>query len=298
MSPRFGIFILVLLPAVPAGCRIPGREGPVSQPLAESRRLSQQGVSAMDRGDGAQAESLLAQAVATCPVDSEARRRYAEALWNRGAQGEAIAQLEQAAPYCSEDPAFWVRLAEMQLGAGRTDEAGKCVQQALHLDPKLAAAWAIRARVMRAAGYPQQALADNLRTLGYAPHDRKILLEIAELYRELNQPDRALQTLQALSDTYAPGEEPVEVPYLTGLAYSALGRYDDAVTSLTAAVCRGPATPEMYCRLAEAHLLAGRLPEAAQSVRQALAMDPQHAPSRELLGRIEIAARPRQENFR
>jgi tetratricopeptide (TPR) repeat protein len=298
MPSLIGIAYLVALLTMLAGCRLPGREGPVPESLAECRRLSQQGVAALERGQQQEAESLLAKAVATCSVDPEARRHYAEALWSRGARTEAVGQMEQSASYCGADPAFWVRLAEMHLALGRLDEAGKCAQQALGLDPKSASAWAVHARVMRAAGYLQQALADNLRTLDYAPHDRQILLEVAEIYRELNQPERALQTLQALSDTYAPGEEPVEVAYLTGLACLALGRYDNAIESLTAAIARGPAAPEMYCKLGEAHLMAGRPGEAARAARQALAIAPQHAPSRELLGRIETASRLPQGNLR
>src|SRR3972149_5732410 len=57
-----------------AGCRLAGREGPVSQSLAESRKLSREGVAAMERGQQQQAESLLAQAVQVCPADPEARR--------------------------------------------------------------------------------------------------------------------------------------------------------------------------------------------------------------------------------
>ena len=50
-----------------------------------------------------------------------------------------------------------------------------------------------------------------------------MLREVAELYRQLNQPERALQTLQLLAETYSPGEEPADCLYLTGLAYVALG---------------------------------------------------------------------------
>ena len=60
--------------------------------------------------------------------------------------------------------------------------------QALNLDPKLPAAWVVRGTVQ--AGRPAsraQALADYLRALGYAPRDRAILREIADLYRQLNQ---------------------------------------------------------------------------------------------------------------
>jgi tetratricopeptide (TPR) repeat protein len=278
--------------ALLAGCRLPGRDGPVSQSLAESRNLSRQGVAAMERGQQHQAETLLAKAVKVCPSDPEARRNYAETLCMHGSQTEAIAQMEEVARNGCEDATFWTRLAEMYLAAGRADAAELSVQQALNLDPKLASAWAVRGRAMLASGQTRQALADYLRALGYAPGDSKILMEVAELYRQLDQPERALQTLQVLADSYAPGEEPQQVLYLTGLAYTALGRPGDAVESLSAALIRDKPTPEILYRLGEAELLAGHQDEAAKLVQQALAIDPQHQPSRELLNRIELARRP------
>lgn len=80
--------------------------------------------------------------------------------------------------------------------------------------------------------------------------------------------------------------------YWTGLAYVALGRYDDGVESLSAAANRGKPTAEMFCRLGEAQLLAGHPPEAAEAARHALALDPQHQGSRNLLQRVELAQRP------
>jgi tetratricopeptide (TPR) repeat protein len=277
--------------ALLAGCRLPGRDGPVSQSLAESRKLSREGVAAMESGQQHQAESLLAKAVKVCPTDPEARRNYAEILWLHGSQAQSIAQMEEVARGGSEDALFWTRLAEMYLSAGNVEAAGTSVRQALDLDPKLAAAWAVRGGVMRASGQSRQALADYLRALGYAPGDNKILLEVAELYRQLNQPERALQTLQVLADSYAPGEEPQQVLYLTGLAHSALGRHTDAVKSFSAAVMRDKPTPEILCRLGEAELLAGHPDQAAGAVQQALDLDPQHQPSRELQNRIELVRR-------
>ena len=281
--------------ALLAGCRLPGRDGPVSQSLAESRNLSRQGVAAMERGQQKQAETLLAKAVKVCPSDPEARRNYAETLWMHGSQTEAIAQMEEVARTGCEDATFWTRLGEMYLAAGRADAAELSVQQALALDPKLPSAWAVRGRAMLASGQTRQALADYLRALGYAPGDSKILLEVAELYRQLDQPERALQTLQVLADSYAPGEEPQQVLYLTGLAYTALGRPGDAVDSFSAALIRDKPTPEILYRLGEAELLAGRQDEALNVVQQALAIDPQHQPSRELLNRIVLARRPQEQ---
>lgn len=282
----------LLLALLSAGCQLPGREGPVSQSVANCRRLSQQGVAALEQGKQPTAESLLAKAVAACPVDAEARRHYAESLWRRGARSDAIAQLEEAGRLAGDDATLRTRLAEMHLASGQLEPARQDADLALNLDPKLPSAWAIRGGVSRAAGQPNEALADYLRALSYAPNNRDTLLAVAELHRELNRPERAVQSLQTLADTYSPGEEPGQIHYLIGLAYVALGRYDDGVDSISTAVARGKPTPEMLCQLGEAQLLAGRPLEAAGAARQALALQPQHQPSRSLLDRVELAQQP------
>jgi tetratricopeptide (TPR) repeat protein len=281
--------IALLLAAILPGCRIPGWDSPISQSLVDSRKLCRQGVTAMQKGDQTQAETLLAKAVHACPTDTEARRNYAEALWQRGAQKEAIEQMELGAKTASEDVAFQVRLAEMYLAAGQAEHAAKNADLALSLDPKSPAAWAIHGGVMKAKGQPQQALAAYLHALGLDPQDRNSMFEVAELYRMQNQPDRALQTLQTLADCYPPGEVPQNVWYLTGAAYLALNRPDEAVENMREAVRCGKPNSDLYCRLAEAEFLAGNSREAAMAANQALALQPQHPESLDVLQRIQVA---------
>jgi tetratricopeptide (TPR) repeat protein len=287
-----GSIISVLLALLLPSCRLPGGEGPISRSLATCRQLSQQGIAALERGQPEQAEALLAKAVDACPIDPEARYHYGEALWRRGARHEAIAQLEEASRLAREDAMLRVRLAEMHLATGQGERARESAEEALDLDPELPAAWAIRGRVMRASGQPRRALADFHRALGYAPQHRPILLEVAELYRQLNQPERALATLHTLADTYSPGGEPQQVLYLMGLAYLARGRYEDAAESLSAAASREQPNPEIFYRLGEAEMLAGHPGEAAAAARRALALEPQHGPSRRLLDRLQLARQP------
>ena len=279
----------LLLLLLTFGCRFPLGEGPVPKSLVTSRQFSQRAVAAIERGHWEEGEKVLAEAVRVCPTDPDARRHYAEALWHRGQGQMAVSQLEEASRLATEDAALHVRIAEMRLAMGQVDLARGSADQALDLAPKLSAASAIRGRVNRASGRLHEALADYHRALGSAPGDRAILLEIAELYRELDRPQRALATLHNLADRYSPGEEPQEVLYLQGLALSALGRYDDAVESLSPAVTRYQPTPEMLYRLAEAELHRGRTSEAAARATQALALDPGHEPSRNLLGSAELA---------
>jgi tetratricopeptide (TPR) repeat protein len=289
---RRWIMVILLTASAPIGCRLPSRQGPVPKSLAECRRLSQQGVTALDRGRQQDAEALLAKAVAAYPTDADAHRHYAESLWRRGARQEAIAHLEQSSHLAGDDAVISTRLAEMYLANGQLELARQSADRALDLDPRQAGAWAARGKFFRMTGLTRDALADDLRALGYAPNDRAIMLEVAELYRQENQPERALQTLQTLAQTYPPGEEPGQVLHLLGLAYSALGRCDDAVESLALAVKRDNPTPEMFCDLGEAQLLLGRTADAADAARQALALDPRHRSSLALLEHVELAQQP------
>lgn len=284
--------VAIALGSLLPGCRLPGSEGPVSRSLAASRQFSQQGVAAMERRQWQEAEGLLLKAVEACPSDPDARRHYAQALWHRGARRSAVAQLEEAGKLAAEDASLHVLIAQMRLAMGDVPRARQSAQRAVSLDPKLSSAWAVRGRVMRAAGEPRQALADYHRALGLAPDDRTLPLDIAELYRQLDQPQRALATLDRLADTYPAGGEPQRTLFLQGAAYTALGRYDDAVESFSAAGIRDRPTPEILYRLGEAEWLAGHPAAAAAAAQEAIALDPEHRPSHELLGRIRLALGP------
>jgi tetratricopeptide (TPR) repeat protein len=271
------------------GCKLPSYCLPVSKSLVSCRQTSQQAITAMERGEWAQAEALLAQAVKTCPVDSDARRHYAEALWHRGAQAESLAQLAEAMRLAPEDAEHVVRMGQFQLAQGDYRAALAAADQALSLDVRLAPAWAVRAEALRRQGRSQAALADCHRALSLDPENRELLLLSAEIYRELGQPQRALANLQSLLESYSPGDEPAQPLYLAGLAYAALGRFDDAAESLQAARQRGGPDPEVLYQLATAQLRGGHPDRAEIAAREAVAIWPENPRCRELLDRVRIA---------
>ncbi len=278
----------MMLALLAAGCRLPGRDGPISRSLAACRELSRQGIAALEHGNADQAEALLEEAVEECEVDPQARRHYAEALWHRGCHTKAVEQLEEAVALSPDDVEAQVRLAEMQLALGQLPQATATVEKALDLDPTAAAPWAVRGRISAASGDPRRALADFHRALGRDPANQDVLLEVAELHRRMNQPQRALTALQTLADTYPPGEEPQQVLHLTGLAYLGLGRHEDAVGALSAAVSRQKPSADLLCHLGEAQLLAGRPAAAAAAAHQAISIQPQHPPAQALLSRLTV----------
>ncbi len=114
---------------------------------------------------------------------------------------------------------------------------------------------------------------------------------VAETYRALNEPERALVTLQAVADRYPAGDSPREVLHLQGLALIALARYDDAARVLTDAAQRERPTADLLFHLAQAESLAGRGPYAQYALQRALALDPHHAPSQAFAQRMAVAAK-------
>jgi tetratricopeptide (TPR) repeat protein len=274
------------------GCQLFHQHEPVSKPVAQSRQLSDRGFNAMEHGDLTSAQTLLSQAVKVCPTDIEARRQYAEALWNGGQRQLAVEQMQKALKLDPNDPQLAVRWGEMNFALGNLDSARKMADQALDLTPNDARAWALRGRLEETAGQYDQALADFDRSLEFCHDDRQLLLETAELYRRLNRPQRALSTLTNLCETYGPNEEPQEVLYLKGLAFEALNRYTDAAEAFAVALDHGPASPELFYRLGESQLAVGRQQDADHALQQALSIDPNHAPSRTLREQIEVASRP------
>jgi len=271
------------------GCQLFRSQGPVSKPVAEARELSQRGMNAIERGDLPGAESLLAQAVKVCPSDIEARRQYAETLWQRGQHEVALSNMEKAQSMAPDDAQIGCRVGEMYLALGKLDDARQTADDVLDLTPNESLAWALRARTEVAAGNFDRALAAFHRALENAHDDRQLLIETAELYRRMNRPQRALSALTALCETYGPGEEPQQVLYLKGLALAALSRHDEAADAFALALEHGSASPELLYRFGESALAAGRPGEADRAVSQALAMDPGHQPSRALKGRVEVA---------
>jgi len=287
-----GAWLVVALCIALAGCRSLSRQGPVPQSVATARQLTQQGITAKDRGDWKRAESLLARAVETNPTDPDARRNYAETLWHRKSLRDALLQLEQARRVAAEDPSLAVRIGELHLALKQINEASRIAGESLEMDPKFAPAWALRGRVAAALGQTREALADYQRSLGYAPDSRDVAILVAESYRQLNEPERALVALQRLADSYSPGEEPQQVLLLEGMALMALGRYDDAVGSLSKAASRDRPTPEVLCQLAEAELRLGHFANAQSTLQQALALDPNHPASRNLSARMAAVPSP------
>ena len=243
---RFAVAGLMVL----AGCQLIPRSAPVTQELAEARRLSHEGLAAADRDNLERAEELLSRAVQSCPTDIDARQHYAEVLWERGEQLAAIAQVKQALQVAPEDEGLCVAGGRMYPKLGLLDDADRLADTAVSTSPKSARCWHLHAETNLARGHTDDALGDFHRALALEPTNREILFDTAEAYRLASRPTRALATLAILEETYGPGQIPADVHALEGLAQEALGRPAEALASYQLARERGDLSDATATRIA------------------------------------------------
>ena len=114
-----------------SGCRLVRQRGPVPADLAAARRLSNEGLSAVDHRDLARAEKLLERAVQSCPLDVDARRHYAEVLWKRGERTAAVMQVAEALKLSPEDAGLCVEGGRMYLELGLFGDAERLSREAV-----------------------------------------------------------------------------------------------------------------------------------------------------------------------
>ena len=273
------------------GCSMTPDHGPDASSLLNCRELTQRGLMAMDEGDWATAESSLYAAVESCEIDPESRRHYAETLWHRGDRTGATEQLADAIQLSPDDATLYVRLAEMRLEMNQLGRASVLADDAVDRSPNSAAVWALRGRIKRRANLPDEALGQYHRALSLAPSDSGILLELADLYAEMNQPRRALANLNSLAALYPPGEVPAAVLARSGMAYQALGRDEEAAARFAEANSRPDATAETFAQLAELQLGSGRVADARRTATAGQQRFPENPATHQIVERIDAQAR-------
>lgn len=279
------IFVLTALLVLP-GCRLWPARMATSDTFSASKRLTREGISAMELGQWEEAESQLREAVAKSPDDADAQRHLAEALCCRGAHQEALQHMLIAAELAPGNTTAVVRAGELLLLANRPVEASELAGKAVKCDPNLAAAWSLWGQAHAELGAEDQALAYYQRALMLAPDDSGVLLKSAELYSRRGQYERCLASLHHLIDTYPQDGAPLDALLLEGKTYLALRRPQQAAHSLAQAARLYPASVEMFYLQAEVEMAMGRPEEAKQLARRALDLDSSHGPSQELLVRL------------
>ena len=243
------VALVVALACLLSGCRLVTRRNQAPG-LADARRLSNEGLSAIDRNDLARAETLLARAVKACPVDVDARRHYADLLWQRGERMQAVSQIVAALQLSPEDPGLCITGGRMYLQMGLLSDAERLATEAVRLAPRSADAWHLHGQLAMARGQFAPAVQDFHRGLALAPDHPGLLEDAAEAYLRLDRPRRALATLAILGEARGAAPLPTRVLVMEAAAQEALGRTDDAIDGYRRVLTRDDAPPAAAARLA------------------------------------------------
>ena len=249
-----------------------------------ARELCRLGLAAMDGHRWQEAKTRFAHALKASPEDPEARRHLAQVLWKQGDTYAAIVQLHGAIELIGSQPQWTVELGEMFLATNDLDRARQCADLATELAPQLATAWVLRGHVLRRQGDFDEALGNFHLARSHGADDDHIALAVADIYARQNRPARVLASLPT---AVIEPELQADVAIRRGQALLAMGRHDDAVTTLSLARATQPQNQQLLLALAEAQLVAGDLSAARHTVVES---QPDNSQRRlELVTRIDEA---------
>ncbi len=280
-KPRFyshtvGLLCVIWICGCLCGCRSLGTNRRTKD-LSAARQRSLQGTNELQQKNWEEAEKLFGEALRRSQADERAQWGMAEVLHQRGDCETAIAHMEAAARLSGENPDLIVRLGEMHLQAGRLEDALANAELALQGNRQSASAWALQGQVLRQRQKFDEALQSYHRALICQPNNPTVQLEIAELYRELQRPQRALATLSGIVDSQPSACTSARAWLLRGQALADLGQSKEAQHCLKLASEHAQdSDSKLLVELARSQFDAGELAEARVCLGRVLQTDPHH----------------------
>lgn len=258
------------------GCRSL-RRSQSNATLAEARKYSLRGAEALQSNKTDDAEALFTESLRRSPQDERAHWGMAEIQWQKGNHAVATRHMQEAARISGNNPELLVRLGEMNLEQGQIAQAQAQADLALNNNRQQAEAWQLRARIASDQGQLQEAMQFYHRSLMAQPDNPPVQLALAELYQRMNRPQRALATLERMSDLRSPESQSATAWLLKGQAMASLGQTNEAK------VCLGQATQQAKCddcqtflQIAQLNAQLGQVAEARIYLGQVLSRQPAH----------------------
>lgn len=271
------VLLLSMICLMGPGCATIKRLSPIESSTVQARQLTREAEASVFDHDLDTAESKLLAAIERDPADSRSRAVLADVYWSRGQESAAVDQMAKAVDLSEgRDAEHLIKLGQMLLAAGKPDAALRHAEQVLVSDEHRADAWTLKGFAMKQLGRPEDALAAFFRSLTLRNDDSQTRVEIARIYRQSNQPGRALAILGAPNPErqqecpYFP-----EVCYLRGVLLRELQRPTDAIVALQSAKRSGCDAEDLLLHLAECQVAAGQVLQAHATLAEAQEKCPQ-----------------------
>ncbi|MGA2032277.1 MAG: tetratricopeptide repeat protein [Thermoguttaceae bacterium] len=196
---------------------------------------------------------------------------------------EALATLDELLARFSADGGLRAHVGIVLAQMGELDRAATVVQQALDMAPQSVdvriAAGLIRAQQNR----PAEAQACFQEALRLGPNNAMLHLRVGDLYGQLGQLEKAAATYRQATVI-----DPNCMGGYFGMAIVAIRQkqYRDALHLLQQALRLQPSNADLHRLLAEVYAELGDFAQAEAEAREALRINPEHAPARETLDKL------------
>lgn len=259
------------------GCRAFRQKRDDPSALTMARQFSLRGADALQQQKYNDAEALFSESLRLSPTDERAHWGLAEVLYQRGDCQAAAVHLQEAAQTSGNNPDLLVRLGEMQMKAGKSDQAMIQADLALSVDWQHARAWELRGRVLESRSQWQEAQEAYHRSLMSQPNNPSVQISLANIYQRSGRPQRALATLERMSDLQNPHYDSTTIWLLKAAALASLGQVKESRLCLKEASQRASSKDlDLFLQMAQLQAEIGDLADARVSLGRVLSQQPQN----------------------
>jgi Tfp pilus assembly protein PilF len=258
-----------------AGCRSFRQQKHQQAELTTARQFSLRGADALQQQKYDVAEALFSESLRHSPTDERAHWGLAEVLYHRGDCQAAATHLQEASRTSGNNPDLLVRLGEMQMEEGKSEQAMVQADMALAVDWQHARAWELRGRVLESRSQWQEAQEAYHRSLMSQPNNPSVQIALAKIYQVSGRPQRALATLERMSDLQNPQYNAASTWALKGAALVSLGQFEESRVCLREASQRATnKDQQVFLQVAQLQAELGDLADARVNLGRVLSQDP------------------------
>jgi tetratricopeptide (TPR) repeat protein len=301
--------LLICLLCCGSGCNALRQRRVQQVAHSTARQFSLRGFDALQAQKYDDAEALFSESLRHSPNDERAHWGLAEVLYQRGDRQTAAKHMQEAAKVSGNNPEMSVRLGQMHIDAGRVVEAIQQADLALSIDWQHAGAWELKGRALERAGKNREAMEAYHRALMSQPNNALVQLALAALYQREGKPQRALATLERLSDSQNNQYCCASAYLIKGAALASLGQTEESRACLVeAGQLTDAQDPHSFIQLAQLQAQNGDLADARSCLGRALNLQPDNPAALQLqseldqkfgdpLGPIDTIATPGKSNI-
>jgi len=255
-------------------------------PLATAERSSpnlRSGIAKLRDGDAEAAIVDLEAAVASAPRSAETHRILAAAYGDADNDAKSIEHLQIAVDLAPDDERASVALGRALAHAGKVDRAEQVLQNTAKTLPQSADAHSALADLYENTDRGRSALRELELTASFTVPAGKgsLYWRLADLEHRHLEYERVIEPLTRRARLNA---NDARAHTDLGLAYTRIGRTDQALVELAIAGVLGPDDPETLTAIGQIHFDSGDYAAADTMLRRAIVIAPRLAQARYLLG--------------